>query len=81
MKHRLEVLVSRLDSFLVEVEADTPTKAEAIVGAMNRQKLEPRLEYGGTDEWGVELITYREEVVDNISALEKRLAEPEEEIK
>ena len=61
MKHRVEILISRLDSYLVDVEADTPTEAEAAVRAMNRLKLEPQLYYGGNDEWAVELIMHREE--------------------
>ena len=46
MKHRVEVLISRLDSHLIDVEADTPAKAEAIVKKMGRQKLESQLYYG-----------------------------------
>ena len=74
MRYTVEVLISRLDSYLVDIDADTPDKAERIVEKMKKDKLESKLECGGNDEWFVATARCRGEAPDNISALVNRLA-------
>ena len=75
MRYTIEVLISRLDSHLIKIDADTPKEAEDIVDRMQKHKLEAMLEYGGNDEWLVATARCRGEATDNISALVNRLAE------
>ena len=75
MRYTVEVLIERLDSYSVDVEADNSKEAENTVQKMRKHKLEAMLEPGGNDKWSVALARCRGEATDNISALVNRLAE------